>query len=142
MANQSLDRIVNFYDIRNKLKLEINPFGMKKRNLDWNEVWFFNIIGSIWYMISRNLSLIIDWQFCWSQNASEILWSSKDGQFQTFKYWKVEYSCKNYSKKNVIIMNWLYLIIFKVNKSLDFPIYLGSVCFYANEGSVDISIFL
>ena len=87
MANQSLDRIVNFYDIRNKLKLEINPFGMKKRNLDWNEVWLFNIIGSIWYMISRNLSLIIDWQFCWSQNASETLWSSKDGQFQILKSW-------------------------------------------------------
>ena len=40
-------------------------------------------------------------------------------------------------QKTVLIM-----IIFLVNKSLDFPIYLGSVCFYANEGSVDISIFL
>ena len=45
-------------------------------------------------------------------------------------------------QKTVLIMNGLYLIIFRVNKSLDFPIYLGSVCFYANEGSVDISIFL
>ena len=45
-------------------------------------------------------------------------------------------------QKTVLIMNGLYLIIFRVNKSLDFSIYLGSVCFYANEGSVDISIFL
>ena len=45
-------------------------------------------------------------------------------------------------QKTVLIMNGLYLMIFRVNKSLDFPIYLGSVCFYANEGSVDISIFL
>ena len=55
---------------------------------------------------------------------------------------KLSTHAKIIQKKNVIIMNWLYLIIFKVNKSLDFPIYLGSVCFYANEGSVDISIFL
>ena len=46
-------------------------------------------------------------------------------------------------QRTVLIMNGLYLMIFRVNKSLDFPIYLlGSVCFYANEGSVDISIFL
>jgi hypothetical protein len=30
MANQSLDRIVSFYDTRNKSKLEINPLGLKK----------------------------------------------------------------------------------------------------------------
>ena len=94
-------------------------------------------------MIKRNLSLIK--QFRRSRNASEILCCSKGGQFQTFKYWKDEYWKITHAKiiqKTVLIMNGLYLIIFRVNKSLDFPIYLGSVCFYANEGSVDISIFL
>ena len=113
----------------------------KRRNLDWNEIsWFFNIvIGSIQYMISRNLSLIK--QFCKSRNALLQRWPIPN--IQILKSWVLEkLLMAKIIQKTVLIMNGLYLMIFRVNKSLDFPIYLGSVCFYANEGSVDISIFL
>ena len=138
MANQSLDRIVNFYDIRNKWKLAIKILlDWKRRNLDWNEIsWFFNIIGSIQYMISRNLSLIK--QFCKSQNALLQRWPIPN--IQILESWVLLMA--KIIQKTVMIINGLCLMIFRVNKSLDFPIYLGSVCFYANEGSVDISIFL
>ena len=141
MANQSLDRIVNFYDIRNKSKLAIKILlDWKRRNLDWNEIsWIFNIIGSIQYMISRNLSLIK--QFCKYRNALLQRWPIPN--IQILKSWVLEkLLMAKIIQKTVLIMNGLYLMIFRVNKSLDFPIYLGSVCFYANEGSVDISIFL
>jgi hypothetical protein len=141
MANQSLERIVNFYDIRNKSKLAIKILlDWKRRNLDWNEIsWFFNIIGSIQYMISRNLSLTK--QFCKSRNALLQRWPIPN--IQILKSWVLEkLLMAKIIQKTLLIMNGLYLMIFRVNKSLDFPIFLGSVCFYANEGSVDISIFL